>query len=213
MLTELRNMAWMSLSPLIPVALTTPRFLRWCSDWRWITGSVTPSAAWWVSVFITTSPHNTFMAVGCSCYQTCSKWVPICIYVVQGWFSPGQVFVLDEYCARNGVRGCHRHLCYLRDLLERAENGAIIDPTLLHYSFAFCASHVHGNRCDLTPSLKMFLLCKWQSDCSTGFERTLRWHNIKNSFQTSSSCVILENIPCCISLIRCAGQMGTLNLH
>uniref|UniRef100_I3J8T8 Ca2+-dependent activator protein for secretion b n=1 Tax=Oreochromis niloticus TaxID=8128 RepID=I3J8T8_ORENI len=66
-----------------------------------------------------------------------------------GWFSPGQVFVLDEYCARNGVRGCHRHLCYLGDLLERAENGAIIDPTLLHYSFAFCASHVHGNRCVL----------------------------------------------------------------
>ncbi|KAM9759403.1 calcium-dependent secretion activator 1 isoform 13-T13 [Menidia menidia] len=65
-----------------------------------------------------------------------------------GWFSPGQVFVLDEYCARNGVRGCHRHLCYLRDLLERAENGAIIDPTLLHYSFAFCATHVHGNRPD-----------------------------------------------------------------
>ncbi|XP_055016458.1 calcium-dependent secretion activator 1 isoform X13 [Boleophthalmus pectinirostris] len=65
-----------------------------------------------------------------------------------GWFSPGQVFVLDEYCARNGVRGCHRHLCYLRDLLERAEKGAIIDPTLLHYSFAFCASHVHGNRPD-----------------------------------------------------------------
>ncbi|XP_034554094.1 calcium-dependent secretion activator 1 isoform X2 [Notolabrus celidotus] len=65
-----------------------------------------------------------------------------------GWFSPGQVFVLDEYCARNGVRGCHRHLCYLRDLLERAETGAIIDPTLLHYSFAFCASHVHGNRPD-----------------------------------------------------------------
>ncbi|KAG7244652.1 hypothetical protein INR49_029671 [Caranx melampygus] len=61
-----------------------------------------------------------------------------------GWFSPGQVFVLDEYCARNGVRGCHRHLCYLRDLLERAENGAIIDPTLLHYSFAFCASHPDG---------------------------------------------------------------------
>ncbi|CAB1353591.1 unnamed protein product [Coregonus sp. 'balchen'] len=52
------------------------------------------------------------------------------------------VFVMDEYCARNGVRGCHRHLCYLGDLLERAENGAMIDPTLLHYSFAFCASHV-----------------------------------------------------------------------
>ncbi|XP_039182557.1 calcium-dependent secretion activator 1 isoform X8 [Crotalus tigris] len=66
-------------------------------------------------------------------------------YSCLGWFSPGQVFVLDEYCARNGVRGCHRHLCYLGDLLERAENGAMIDPTLLHYSFAFCASHVHGN--------------------------------------------------------------------
>ncbi|XP_048344278.1 calcium-dependent secretion activator 1 isoform X14 [Sphaerodactylus townsendi] len=66
-------------------------------------------------------------------------------YSCLGWFSPGQVFVLDEYCARNGVRGCHRHLCYLSDLLERAENGAMIDPTLLHYSFAFCASHVHGN--------------------------------------------------------------------
>uniref|UniRef100_A0A8C7UP49 Ca2+-dependent activator protein for secretion b n=1 Tax=Oncorhynchus mykiss TaxID=8022 RepID=A0A8C7UP49_ONCMY len=62
-----------------------------------------------------------------------------------GWFSPGQVFVLDEYCARNGVRGCHRHLGYLGDLLERADRGAMIDPTLLHYSFAFCASHVHGN--------------------------------------------------------------------
>ncbi|XP_043564182.1 calcium-dependent secretion activator 1 isoform X22 [Chiloscyllium plagiosum] len=69
-------------------------------------------------------------------------------YSCLGWFSPGQVFVLDEYCARYGTRGCHRHLCYLNDLLERAENGAMIDPTLLHYSFAFCASHVHGNRPD-----------------------------------------------------------------
>ncbi|XP_069592720.1 calcium-dependent secretion activator 1 isoform X22 [Ranitomeya imitator] len=73
-------------------------------------------------------------------------------YSCLGWFSPGQVFVLDEYCARYGVRGCHRHLCYLSDLLERAENGAMIDPTLLHYSFAFCASHVHGNS-QLMPEL------------------------------------------------------------
>ena len=56
------------------------------------------------------------------------------------------MFVLDEYCARYGVRGCHRHLSYLTDLLDRAEAGIMIDPTLLHYSFAFCASHVHGNR-------------------------------------------------------------------
>ena len=65
---------------------------------------------------------------------------------LQGWFSPGQLFVLDEYCARYGVRGCHRHLCYLADLLERAENGVMIDPTLLHYSYAFCAAHVLGNK-------------------------------------------------------------------
>jgi calcium-dependent secretion activator len=67
-------------------------------------------------------------------------------YASLGWFSPGQVFVLDEYCARYGVRGCYRHLCYLSDLLDRAEKNSMIDPTLIHYSFAFCASHVHGNR-------------------------------------------------------------------
>ncbi|XP_047452355.1 calcium-dependent secretion activator 2 isoform X6 [Mugil cephalus] len=65
-----------------------------------------------------------------------------------GWFSPGQVFVLDEYCARYGVRGCHRHLSYLKDLMDYAEKNALVDPTLLHYSYAFCASHVHGNRPD-----------------------------------------------------------------
>ncbi|XP_070558165.1 calcium-dependent secretion activator 1-like isoform X4 [Ptychodera flava] len=69
-------------------------------------------------------------------------------YSCLGWFSPGQVFVLDEYCARYGVRGCHRHLSYLSDLLDRAEAGTMIDPTLIHYSFAFCASHIHGNRPD-----------------------------------------------------------------
>ncbi|XP_071316191.1 calcium-dependent secretion activator 2 isoform X4 [Trachinotus anak] len=65
-----------------------------------------------------------------------------------GWFSPGQVFVLDEYCARYGVRGCHRHLSYLNGLMDYSENNALVDPTLLHYSYAFCVSHVHGNRPD-----------------------------------------------------------------
>uniref|UniRef100_A0A1I8IMF2 PH domain-containing protein n=1 Tax=Macrostomum lignano TaxID=282301 RepID=A0A1I8IMF2_9PLAT len=69
-------------------------------------------------------------------------------YTSLGWFSPGQVFVLDEYCARYGVRGCQRHVFYLEDLLDAADNGSIIDPALIHYSFAFCASHVHGNRPD-----------------------------------------------------------------
>ncbi|XP_037956639.1 calcium-dependent secretion activator isoform X4 [Teleopsis dalmanni] len=74
-------------------------------------------------------------------------------YASLGWFSPGQVFVLDEYCARYGVRGCYRHLCYLSDLLDRAEKQSMIDPTLIHYSFAFCASHVHGNRPDGVGSI------------------------------------------------------------
>ncbi|GLD61734.1 calcium-dependent secretion activator 2 isoform X9 [Lates japonicus] len=65
-----------------------------------------------------------------------------------GWFSPGQVFVLDEYCARYGVRGCHRHLSYLKGLMDYLEDNALVDPTLLHYSYAFCVSHVHGNRPD-----------------------------------------------------------------
>ncbi|KAJ1366698.1 Calcium-dependent secretion activator [Parelaphostrongylus tenuis] len=66
----------------------------------------------------------------------------------EGWFSPGQVFVLDEYCARYMVRGCYRHVTLLSNLLDKADQGQLIDPTLIHYSFAFCASHVHGNRPD-----------------------------------------------------------------
>ncbi|XP_070150920.1 calcium-dependent secretion activator isoform X2 [Polyergus mexicanus] len=66
-------------------------------------------------------------------------------YCSLGWFSPGQVFVLDEYCARYGVRGCFRHICYLNDLLDRIDRGLMIDPTLIHFSFAFCATHVYGN--------------------------------------------------------------------
>ncbi|CAL4061228.1 unnamed protein product, partial [Meganyctiphanes norvegica] len=80
-------------------------------------------------------------------------------YCSLGWFSPGQIFVLDEYQARYGVRGCFRHLCYLEDLLDRAEKGQMIDPTLIHYSFAFCASHVHGNRYD-----KLGMILDYQRD-------------------------------------------------
>jgi len=68
-----------------------------------------------------------------------------------GWFTPGQVFVLDEYCARYGVRGCFRHLCYLEDLLQKCEKHILIDPTLIHFSYAYCASHVHGNSVPNNP--------------------------------------------------------------
>jgi hypothetical protein len=74
-------------------------------------------------------------------------------YCSHGWFNPGQIFVLDEYCARYGVRSCFRHLCYIHDLLDFAEAGTAIDPTLIHYSFAFCSSRVHGHR-----SVPLFLL-------------------------------------------------------
>ncbi|XP_034095111.1 calcium-dependent secretion activator 2-like [Gymnodraco acuticeps] len=32
--------------------------------------------------------------------------------------------------------------------MEYSESQVLVDPTLLHYSYAFCASHVHGNRPD-----------------------------------------------------------------
>lgn len=51
------------------------------------------------------------------------------------------------------MRGCYRHLCYLSDLLDKAEQGVMIDPTLIHYSFAFCASHVYGNKPDGVASI------------------------------------------------------------
>lgn len=49
---------------------------------------------------------------------------------------------------RYGVRGCFRHLGYLNDLLDRIDRGIMIDPTLIHFSFAFCATHVYGNTTD-----------------------------------------------------------------
>ena len=61
--------------------------------------------------------------------------------------------IIQTIYFRYGVRGCYRHLYYLSDLLDRAENGTMIDPTLIHYSFAFCASHVHGSRPDGVGSI------------------------------------------------------------
>ena len=76
----------------------------------------------------------------------CYVIVKIVVFLLKGWFTPGQMFVLDEYCARYGVRGCYRHLKYMEDLLEKCEKNVMIDPTLFHVSYAYCASHVHGNR-------------------------------------------------------------------
>ena len=86
--------------------------------------------------FFLTSIHNLIFVI----------WNYYLFKMIKGWFTPGQMFVLDEYCARYGVRGCYRHLKYMEDLLEKCEKNVMIDPTLFHLSYAYCASHVHGNR-------------------------------------------------------------------
>ncbi|XP_019765396.1 calcium-dependent secretion activator isoform X3 [Dendroctonus ponderosae] len=73
------------------------------------------------------------------------------MYCSLGWFSSAQIFVLDEYCARYGVRGCYRHLMYLSDLLDKADKNYMIDPTLIHFSYAFCSSYVQGNLSSTKP--------------------------------------------------------------
>lgn len=64
-----------------------------------------------------------------------------------------------EYCARYGVRSCLRHLYYLSDLLDRAEQGFMIDPQLLHFSYVLCASHVSGSRSVSSITRCVFLHC------------------------------------------------------
>lgn len=54
------------------------------------------------------------------------------------------MFVLEEYSARYGVRSCFRQLCFLSELLDRAEAGYSIDPHLINLNFSFCSSFVHG---------------------------------------------------------------------
>ena len=54
-----------------------------------------------------------------------------------------QVFVLDEYCARYGVRGCFRHLCYLENLLEKCEKHQVM---LLHCTVFLYFTALHWPR-------------------------------------------------------------------
>ena len=46
----------------------------------------------------------------------------------RGLFSPAQMYVLDEFCARYGVRDPFRHLTYLQDWLDYTEGGVSIWP-------------------------------------------------------------------------------------
>eukprot|EP00118_Oscarella_pearsei_P009330 m.53593 g.53593 ORF g.53593 m.53593 type:complete len:1240 (+) comp34262_c1_seq1:93-3812(+) len=65
-----------------------------------------------------------------------------------GWMSPGQKFVLDEYCFRYGVRSSFYQLCLLRELIDRSWKGAIIDPSLFHIGYTFVEAHMRGFKPD-----------------------------------------------------------------
>ena len=62
----------------------------------------------------------------------------------RGLFSPAQMYVLDEFCARYGVRDPFRHLTSLQDWLGRLEKGVSIWPIMMLSSFRFCQMHVGG---------------------------------------------------------------------
>ena len=63
---------------------------------------------------------------------------------VQGLFSPEQLYILDEFCARYGVRDPFRHFTCLREWMAREEEGISIWPVMLLSSFRFCQMHVGG---------------------------------------------------------------------
>ncbi|OAF70001.1 Calcium-dependent secretion activator [Intoshia linei] len=66
----------------------------------------------------------------------------------QGYLSAAQLFIIDEYCSRYGVRGCYRHLSIIEELLGYMEEGILINPNVLNTSYSFCASHTNGHRPD-----------------------------------------------------------------
>jgi hypothetical protein len=62
----------------------------------------------------------------------------------RGLFSPAQMYVLDEFCARYGVRDPFRHLTCLQDWLDCLERGVSIWPVMMQSSFCFCQMHIGG---------------------------------------------------------------------
>lgn len=62
----------------------------------------------------------------------------------RGLFSPSQMYVMDEFCARYSVRDSFRHLTCLKTWLDFEEQGEPIWPVMLLSSFRFCQMHVGG---------------------------------------------------------------------
>jgi hypothetical protein len=94
-----------------------------------------------------------------------------------GWFSPGQKFVLDEYCSRYGVRQAYHYLCWLEEQLQRAWQGTMIDPGLVHYCYTWIEAHI----CGLKP------------DSCTGSILVEEKHRFEN-LQTDLLSILLRNL-------------------
>ena len=68
--------------------------------------------------------------------NTVHDMVFVCVIVIFG----KTTINLSQFKAQNPK------FSYINDLLEQAERGAMIDPTLLHYCYAFISSHIYGSR-------------------------------------------------------------------
>ena len=74
----------------------------------------------------------------------------------QGLFSPSQMYVIDEFCARYGVRDAFRHLTCLKEWLGCERRDESIWPVMFLSSFRFCQMHVGGMKY-VTMAIMMFV--------------------------------------------------------
>jgi hypothetical protein len=64
----------------------------------------------------------------------------------RGFFSPSQMYLIDEYCARYCIRLSHRHLTCLWEWLQMELKGWTIWPVMLLHSFGFYQMNVFENK-------------------------------------------------------------------
>ncbi|KAL5265118.1 hypothetical protein ACHWQZ_G006007 [Mnemiopsis leidyi] len=66
----------------------------------------------------------------------------------RGWLSTGQEFALQEYAERYGIRYLTVHLSYLKELVNYAEEGYVIDPNKFRDLFKNCCNYIQGKNSD-----------------------------------------------------------------
>lgn len=66
----------------------------------------------------------------------------------RGWLSTGQEFALMEYAERYGIRYLTVHLSYLKELVNYAEKGFVIDPNKFRDLFKNCCNYIQGKTSD-----------------------------------------------------------------